>query len=110
MAEPGARAQAAQPSAVSGSAAKPAAEVTAGYFVEVQAHCGAGFCSFPSDRHDCLAPDSLARVDSIAEHCLAPHSDGRSALAVQTNDCHPCSLPAGYSELAGWEQADSFQA
>ena len=70
----------------------------------------AAFCSYLSDRRDCSAPAVLARVDSVAEHCSAPHSDDRSALAVRKNDSRPCSLPADCLKTAGSEQVDSSQA
>lgn len=106
-AEPGAHAPEAQPSAVADSAVKLAAEEPVHCAVAAPVRCEAAFYSCPADWFQgCSAADALARVDSVAEYCLVPHSDGRSALAVRTDDFHPCSLPSGYSEPAGWEQAD----
>lgn len=99
-----------EPIAVADSTVELVAELPVRCVVAAQVRYAAGFCSCPTDRHDCSVPFVLARIESVAERCLAPHSDDHSALEVRTSDSRPGSLPAYCLVQAGSEQADSSQA
>ena len=99
----------AEPSAVADSAVDLVAAELVGCAVvaPVRYEAAAGWPRTDSaEEHSAVS--AVARVDLVAEHCLADRWDVRSVLVVQMNDSLPDSLPAGCSEQADSSQGDCW--